>query len=184
MTVRSSEWPCSLLYLPSPPLPSPPLLSTPLPSPPIPSLPALSRMGLSPVLSHVAASPWRPTPNDQYLLVTKEEASWQPCKAVRGHQLVRRTQCEVVQGSTANRSQDVVRQHSLPLHSTSQSTSAEMTMALTQGPLHCTTTRKKGISPTGRNSQISFLLPEVKAPPLRVHKGQRSFFWGSCHKQS
>ena len=65
------------------------------------------RTGLSPVLPHRGRSPWRPTPNDQSSLVTEEEASQLLHRAVRGHQLVGRTQSEVVQGSTANGSQDV-----------------------------------------------------------------------------
>ena len=65
------------------------------------------RMGLSPVLPRRGRSPRRPTPNDQFSLVTEEEANRLPHRAVRGHQLVGRTQSEVVQGSTANGSQDV-----------------------------------------------------------------------------
>ena len=65
------------------------------------------RTGLSPVLPRRGRSPRRPTPNDQSSLVTEEEASRLPHRAVRGHRLVGRTQSEVVQGSTANGSQDV-----------------------------------------------------------------------------
>ena len=65
------------------------------------------RTGLSPVLPRHGRSPRRPTPNDQSSLVTEEEASRLPHRAVRGHRQVGRTQSEVVQGSTANGSQDV-----------------------------------------------------------------------------
>ena len=65
------------------------------------------RTGLSPVLPRRGRSPRRPTPKDQSSLVTEEEASRLPRRAVRGHQLVGRTQSEVVQGSTAKASQDV-----------------------------------------------------------------------------
>ena len=65
------------------------------------------RTGLSPVLPRRGRSPRRPTPNDQSSLVTEEEASRLPHRAVRGHRQVGRTQSEVVQGSTANGSQDV-----------------------------------------------------------------------------
>ena len=65
------------------------------------------RTGLSPVLPRRGRSPRRPSPNGQSALLTEEEASKQPRGAVRGHQLVGRTQSEFVQGATANRSQDV-----------------------------------------------------------------------------
>ena len=65
------------------------------------------RTGLSPVLPRRGRSPRRPSPTDQSSLLTEAEASRQSQGAVRGHQLVGRTQSESVQGTTANQPQDV-----------------------------------------------------------------------------
>ena len=64
-------------------------------------------MGLSPVLPCRGRSPRRPSPNVQPKPQTEEEVSKQRREAVRTHQLVSRTQSEVVQRKAANGSQDV-----------------------------------------------------------------------------
>ena len=65
------------------------------------------KTGLSPVLPRRGQSPRQPSPNKQPKPQTEKEVSKQRCAAVRTHQLVSRTQSEVVQRKAANGSHDV-----------------------------------------------------------------------------